>query len=107
MKITESTFRDILNDTKVPVVACFSATWCGPCKSFAPIFEMAGETAKKDPANPLVFIKLDVDDCEQLAEDLNIAAVPSVLVFENSQVVRSHQGGFKTEKDLLNFALGN
>ena len=104
MKITESTFREILNDTKVPVVVSFGATWCGPCKAFTPIFEEAGEIAKQDKENPIVFIKLDIDECEQLASDLNIQVVPSVLVFENSQVIKSKQGGFKTAKELLAFA---
>jgi len=107
MKITESTFREILNDTKVPVVVYFGAEWCGPCKMFAPVFDAAAASAKEDKENPVVFIKLDVDDCTQLCEDLNIQAVPSILVFENSQVTKSHQGGFKSEKDLLSFAKGN
>ena len=104
MKITESTFRDILNDTKVPVVAYFGANWCGPCRSFAPIFDAASMSAKKDKQNPVVFIKMDVDECSQLCEDLNISAVPTILLFENSKVTKSHQGAFRSEQELLNFA---
>jgi len=103
MKITEATFREILENTKIPVVAYFGATWCGPCKMFAPIFENAGMESTKNKNNPAVFIKMDVDECQQLCEDLNISAVPTVLVFENSQVTKSHQGAFKNEQELIKF----
>ena len=40
-------------------VGC-TATWCGPCKMMAPIFEAQAEEYK----GKMVFVKVDVDDCE-------------------------------------------
>ncbi|KAL7057856.1 hypothetical protein AAHC03_016473 [Spirometra sp. Aus1] len=60
----------------------FYATWCGPCKLLAPkLDKLAGDT--KD----VVFLKVDVDECEELAQSYEITAMPTIIGFKNGTVL--------------------
>ena len=60
----------------------FFATWCGPCKMIAPkIEQMAGEMAN------VVFLKVDVDEAEDVAQEYNISAMPTFVFLKNGQKV--------------------
>merc|ERR1712018_838112 len=64
------------------VVIDFFATWCGPCKMIAPkIVEMDAEM------NNVVFLKVDVDEAEDAAQEYNIQAMPTFLFIKNKQKV--------------------
>ena len=49
------------------VVVDFHATWCGPCKMIAPHMEEMSKTMEE-----VVFLKVDVDDCEDIAAQYNV-----------------------------------
>jgi len=102
--IKENDFRQMLADSKIPIVAYFGAEWCSPCKMFAPIFSEASEKAKKDKANIIGFVKIDVDEAMDLSSELNIQAVPTILLFDNAQVKKTHVGVFRTAAEVLDFA---
>ena len=58
-----------------PAIVDFTATWCGPCRSIAPILE---ELAKENK-DQIVIYKVDVDKCRGIAEAFGIKSVPAVL----------------------------
>jgi thioredoxin 1 len=63
------------------------ASWCGPCRSFAPVFEAAAE------ANPdIVFGKVDTEAEQQLAAAANIMSIPTLMVFRDGVLVFSQPG---------------
>ena len=99
MNISESEFRDLLEKAKVPVVVDFFATWCGPCKSFGPIFERVG----KQMAPEFSFCKIDIDEATALCEEVGVRVVPTIMVFDENRKVAEHEGGFSSEKDLETF----
>ena len=99
MKITESEFRETLEVAKVPVVADFYADWCGPCRSFGPIFEKAAEKL----APEFSCCKLDIDEASTLAEEVGVRVVPTVMVFDETRLIATHEGGFASEKELIDF----
>ncbi|MGN1173571.1 MAG: thioredoxin family protein [Muribaculaceae bacterium] len=60
---------------EVLTIIDFNATWCGPCKQFAPIFDKASSIYD----GKVKFISVDVDVHEDLARQLNIQSIPAVL----------------------------
>lgn len=76
--------EDITKDNKV-VVVDFWAQWCGPCKSFGPIFE---EVAKEEEGLAK-FVKVDVDKNNKVAALYNIRSIPTVLFIKDGQVVKT------------------
>lgn len=67
------------NDTRYlgnkPAIVDFTATWCGPCRSIAPILEELAKEYK----DQIVIYKVDVDQCREIAEAFGISSIPAVL----------------------------
>lgn len=88
--ITEKNIREVI-DAKGIVFLDFWAEWCGPCKSFAPVYSAASE------ANPdIVFGKVNTEIATQLATAAGIQAIPTLMVFRDSTVVFSQAGALPT-----------
>merc|ERR1712228_329689 len=62
------------------VVIDFHAVLCGPCKMIAPHLEEMSKTM-----NDVVFLKVDVDDCEDIAAKYNITAMPTFIFLKNKE----------------------
>ncbi|XP_046439820.1 thioredoxin-2-like [Daphnia pulex] len=69
------------------VVVDFYATWCGPCKMIAPKIE----AMSKEMPN-VVFVKVDVDECEDVASEYNISCMPTFLYLKNGVKVAEFSG---------------
>ncbi len=91
-------FKQIISDSKL-VVVDFTATWCGPCKMIAPKFAQMSETY-----TDVVFIKVDVDDASEIAEEWGISAMPTFLFFKNGQKLTQFSGASvaKLEEEIKN-----
>ena len=74
----------------------FTATWCGPCKSFGPIVEQVSAE------NPGLITKIDVDAQRDTAMAYQISSVPRVVVLKNGDVVASKSGAMP-KSELLKF----
>jgi len=103
MKATESQFRETLKKAKVPVVADFYADWCGPCRAFGPIFEKAAKTL----APEFALCKVNIDEAEALAEEVGVRVVPTIMVFVETRLVATHEGGFASAGELEAFVRGS
>ena len=58
-----------------PAIVDFTATWCGPCRSIAPILEELAKEYK----DQVVIYKVDVDQCREVAQAFGIQSIPAVL----------------------------
>ena len=66
---------------KQKVVAWFTASWCGPCKSITPHIQKLSESSTN-----VDFYKIDIDDNQELAEEYDVQSVPTFIMFENKSV---------------------
>merc|ERR1712128_366360 len=69
------------------VVVDFHATWCGPCKMIAPHLEEMSRTM-----DDVVFLKVDVDDCEDIAAKYEITAMPTFIFLKSKSKVADLMG---------------
>ena len=79
-------FNQSINKSKL-VVVDFTASWCGPCKAIAPIYqELANKYTNCD------FYKVDVDDGEDIAAECQIKSMPTFNFYKNGKLVSSFSG---------------
>jgi thioredoxin 1 len=79
---------DSLINCDVPVLVDFHATWCGPCKTLAPILEQVKITL----GNSIKIIKIDIDKNPVLASNLNVSGVPTLMVFKGGKLTARKSG---------------
>lgn len=73
-------FNKLLADHSKVIVDLY-ADWCGPCKVISPYFELL---SKKHQGHDIVFVKVNIDNSEEIASKYNIMSVPTFLAFKNS-----------------------
>lgn len=96
--------EELVNTSALPVFCDFWATWCGPCRMLAPVFE---EVSNKYEGKA-VFVKVDVDGegCEAAAVKYGITSIPNVIAFKGGKVVDNNLG-FVPEAVLVEFVEKN
>lgn len=86
LDITSANFEQTVRDNEI-VFVDFWAAWCGPCRTFAPIYEEAAE------ANPdLVFGSVDTEAERDLAGAARIRSIPTLMAFKQGKLVFSQAG---------------
>ena len=86
VELTKENFEEVItnNDT---VVVDYWADWCGPCKSFGPIFEKVSEDFPD-----AVFAKVDTENEQEIASMFQIRSIPTLMIFREKVIVFSQPG---------------
>ncbi|MFD5295348.1 thioredoxin [Streptomyces mutabilis] len=91
VELTKENFDQTVTDNEF-VLIDFWASWCGPCKQFAPVYEKAAE------ANPdLVFGKVDTEAQPELAQAFGIQSIPTLMIVRDQVAVFAQPGALPEE----------
>jgi thioredoxin 1 len=88
LAITDATFDEVVLKSNKPVVVDFWAAWCGPCRMVGPVID---EVATEYDGKAVVG-KVDVDANQEFAAKYGVRNIPTVLIFQNGEVVGRQVG---------------
>lgn len=86
VELRKDNFEQIVTENEL-VLIDYWASWCGPCKSFAPVFEAASE---KYP--DIVFAKVNTEEQQELAGHFQIRSIPTLMIFREKIIIFSQPG---------------
>jgi thioredoxin len=89
-----NSFEEMLSGSDVPVLVDFYADWCGPCQMMVPILEKVNAQLQ----NRLRVVKIDTEKYTVLANQYQITALPTLLLFKQGRPVERIEGVMQAEQ---------
>ncbi len=86
VELTTENFKEVVANNSMLIID-FWASWCAPCRSFAPTFEAAS-----DQHADIVFAKVNTEEQQELAGAFNIRSIPTLMVFRDQVIVYADSG---------------
>ena len=90
VQVNEENFDSEVLRSTVPVLVDFYADWCGPCKIIAPTME----ALSMEYAGKVKFVKLNVDNSQEVSSKYDIMSIPTAMLFEKGEVKDSLIGAY-------------
>ena len=88
VEFTQSNFKAEVEQSNLPVLVDFWATWCAPCLKLMPVIE---ELAQKYNGK-VKFGKVNVENAPQIAQKFGIRSIPTLLIFKNGKIMAQITG---------------
>lgn len=86
VELTKENFEEVITNNDM-VIIDYWAEWCGPCKSFGPIFEKVSE---EFPG--AVFAKVNTENEQEIASWFQIRSIPTLMIFREKVIILSQPG---------------
>jgi thioredoxin 1 len=104
-RVDEANFESAVIDSNVPVFVDFYADWCGPCHMIEPTIQALSE----EYDGKVKFVKINIDNNQELAMKYDVMSIPTSMLFENGTVKDSLVGAFPAWRyqQLIDRALGS
>ncbi len=88
--LDSKTFEQTIKSSSEPVLVDFWAEWCGPCRMIAPVLEQIAQERQ----GVIRVCKVDVDAHPEIAEQLQINSIPTLVIFRNGQEIGRKTGAY-------------
>ena len=86
IELNQENFESTIVENEI-VIIDFWASWCGPCRSFAPVFEKASEQHQD-----IVFAKVNTEKEQEIAASFNIRYIPTLMIFREKIILYAEAG---------------
>lgn len=96
LNITDADFKTQVLESDVPVLLDFTAVWCGPCRTIAPLLDQVADTHK----GKLKVCKIDIDQNTETPNQFGVQSIPTLILFKGGKVFERRVGALnKTALD--------
>jgi thioredoxin 1 len=86
--VSDADFQRVVVESALPVMVDFWAEWCGPCRLLAPMMDELQEAHQ----GRWMIVKANLNDVPQIAEQLKIASLPTIVIYHDGRAVERRSG---------------